>query len=150
MTNFQRTASWLKACGKEPSSENLSVQIGCHIEEFLEFLTCLEFYDGDNIDEARVTIAVELLEVVANRLKRKYQTAVIPVHCRHHALDALCDSEVTGNGVAYLAEFKKEAADAAVLDANDAKLVDGKPVILDGGKIGKPAGWTAADLRAFV
>ena len=64
--------------------------------------------------------------------------------------DALCDIEVTANGVAYLAEMDKPGADRAVLDSNDAKLVDGKPVILEGGKIGKPAGWTAPDLRGFV
>ena len=27
---------------------------------------------------------------------------------------------------------------------------DGKPVILPGGKIGKPAGWRAPELRGFV
>jgi len=52
--------------------------------------------------------------------------------------------------VAYLAGFDKDAADQAVLDSNDAKLVDGKPVILDGGKIGKPPGWKPPDLRGFV
>lgn len=56
------------------------------------------------------------------------------------ALDALCDMELTGNGIAYLAGFNKVDADQAVLDSNDAKLVDGKPVILPSGKIGKPEG----------
>ena len=28
MTNFKRTADWLQACGKEPSPENMAVQIG--------------------------------------------------------------------------------------------------------------------------
>ncbi|MGL4831112.1 MAG: hypothetical protein ACRCWS_00815, partial [Propionibacteriaceae bacterium] len=69
---------------------------------------------------------------------------------RIEALDALCDSEVTGNGVAYLAGFDKRSADMAVLSSNDAKLVDGKPVILPGGKIGKPDGWKAPDLSGFV
>jgi hypothetical protein len=58
--------------------------------------------------------------------------------------------EVTGNGVAYLAGFDKDGADQAVLASNEAKLVDGKPVILEGGKIGKPAGWTPPDLTPFV
>lgn len=69
---------------------------------------------------------------------------------RIEALDALCDSEVTGNGVAYLAGFDKQGADMAVLASNDAKLIDGKPVILPGGKIGKPDGWKAPDLSGFV
>jgi hypothetical protein len=37
-----------------------------------------------------------------------------------------------------------------VLASNEAKLVDGKPVILEGGKIGKPENWKAPDLRGFV
>jgi len=77
-------------------------------------------------------------------------TASIPKGRRAEALDAICDSEVTGNGVAYLAGFDKRGADQAVLASNDAKLVDGKPVILPGGKIGKPEGWKAPNLLGFV
>jgi hypothetical protein len=74
----------------------------------------------------------------------------VPTHLRIDALDALCDTEVTGNGLAYMMGFDKPTADALVLDSNDAKLVDGKPVILEGGKIGKPEGWKAPDLRGCV
>jgi hypothetical protein len=41
MTNYERAEAWLKACGKEPDTENLSVLIGCHLEEFCEFLGAL-------------------------------------------------------------------------------------------------------------
>lgn len=149
--NFQRTAAWLHACGKkhlEPS--HLSVQIGCHLEEVAEFLDQIEVSDGVGIDEANLCVATGLLLRVAENLKRKRTYAHIPDDNRERALDALCDMEVTGNGVAYLAGFNKEEADLAVLAANEAKLVDGKPVILEGGKIGKPPGWRAADLSEFV
>lgn len=148
MTNYERTAQWLAACGKEPSPENLSLQVGCHIEEFCEFLKTLRT-DSEGyaklIDRTRVD-----LEWFASKLKRREQAIYIPVHLRTDALDALCDTEVTGNGVAYLAGFNKVAADEAVLASNEAKLVDGKPVILEGGKIGKPEGWQAPNLRPFV
>jgi predicted HAD superfamily Cof-like phosphohydrolase len=147
-SNYERTVAWLKACGKEPSIDNLSVQIGCHIEEFCEFLGALrsdsEGY-GKLLDRTRTD-----LEWFAGKLKRREQFVYIPVHLRTDALDALCDTEVTGNGVAYLAGMDKPGADRAVLDSNDAKLVDGKPVILEGGKIGKPPRWKAPDLRGFV
>lgn len=52
--------------------------------------------------------------------------------------------------MAYLAGFDKDGADGAVLDANDAKLVDGKPVLLPGGKIGKPEGWKPPGLSVFL
>lgn len=148
MTNFARTAAWLNACGKEPSDQNVSVQIGCHLEEFVEFLRCLRVpNDGYAILLERTATD---LEWFAGKLKRGQQMAYIPTHLRESALDALCDCEVTGNGIAYLAKMNKEQADQAVLASNDAKLVDGKPVILDGGKIGKPAGWKAPDLSSFV
>lgn len=150
MTNFQRTAAWLHACGKDKTAGNLSVQVGCHIEEFIEFLDQIEVWDPNSMAVHRLAVASDLLQLVATGLKRGVEMVRIPQQNRQYALDALCDLEVTGNGVAYLAGFDKESADLEVLAANDAKLVDGKPVILDGGKIGKPPGWKAADLSEFV
>lgn len=147
-TNFERTAAWLKACGKEPSAETISVQIGCMIEEFCELLSCLR---TDSEGYAKLIERTRIdLDWFAGKLKRSDQIVYIPHHLRTDALDALCDVEVTANGVAYLSEMDKPGADSAVLDSNDAKLVDGKPVILDGGKIGKPNGWKAPDLSGFV
>ena len=148
MNNYERTEEWLRACGKEPSAENLSVQIGCHIEEFCEFLKSLR---TDSEGYAKLLDRTRLdLDWFASKLKRREQSVYVPIHLRIEALDALCDTEVTGNGIAYLAGFDKQGADEAVLQSNEAKLVDGRPVLLDGGKIGKPAGWTAPELRGFV
>lgn len=148
MSNYKRTANWLKACGKEPTPENLSVQIGCHIEEFCEFIKTLR---TDSEGYAKLMDRTRLdLEWFGSKLKRGDEMVYIPTHHRPEALDALCDTEVTGNGIAYLAGFNKEFADEAVLQSNEAKLVDGKPVILEGGKIGKPEGWHAPDLKIYV
>lgn len=148
MTNFDRTVNWLKACGKEPNPENMSVQIGCHLEEVCEFIKTLR---TDSEGYAKLMDRTRLdLEWFASKLKRREQFVYIPTHLRVDALDALCDTDVTGNGVAYMAGFAKNGADEAVLASNDAKLVDGKPVILEGGKIGKPLGWKAPELRGFV
>jgi len=147
-SNFQRTAVWLQACGKEPSLANLSTQIGCHLEEFIEFLNCLDLDSAD--DASSLSVLTDELAYIAKGIKSGRVLATIPVEMREQALDALCDTEVTGNGVAFLASMDKEGADDAVLTSNEAKLVDGKPVILPGGKIGKPEGWTAPDLSRFV
>lgn len=147
-TNFRRTANWLAACGKYPSEATASLQIGCDIEEQIEFL---EMLDLDDINDSSMLLsAIYNLKVVANKLKKAQTVACIAEHNRESALDALCDREVTGNGVAYLLGFNKELADLEVLRSNDAKLVDGKPVILEGGKIGKPVGWTPPNLGGFV
>lgn len=148
MNNYERTAGWLAACGKQPSEANLSVQIGCHLEEFCEFLRSIR---TDKEGYAKlIDRTVDDLEWFASKLKRGESVAYIPPHLRESALDALCDSEVTGNGVAYLAGFNKPAADAEVLDSNDSKLVDGKAVILEGGKIGKGPNYRAPNLKPFA
>lgn len=147
MTNFKRTADWLRACGKAPSAQNLSVQIGCHLEEIRELLYCLSV-EGRGEDVNSLRLARDALLSLSVSLKRGEARAMI--NDREGALDALCDCEVTGNGVAYLASFNKEAADEAVLASNEAKLVDGKPVILEGGKIGKPNEWMAPDLKPYI
>jgi hypothetical protein len=147
-SNFDRTAAWLKACGKVPGPAALSVQIGCHLEEFVEFLMCIDFDSAKDLENLESCVA-DMLHVAIG-LKKGLVMASINKSDRIEALDALCDSEVTGNGVAYLAGFDKGGADQAVLASNDAKLVDGKPVILPGGKIGKPPHWQAPDLSGFV
>jgi predicted HAD superfamily Cof-like phosphohydrolase len=147
-SNFQRTAAWLQACGKGKTVSNLSVQIGCDMEETAEFLAAIQLDAG--WDRQLLADIVEDLNHLGKSLKAGAIMARIPKDRRAEVLDALCDRDVTGNGVAYLADFDKEEADNAVLDSNDAKLVNGEPVILLGGKIGKPEGWTAPDLSRFV
>ncbi len=147
-TNYQRTAEWLAACGKLPSVANASLQIGCDIEEGVEFLELLDL--DDKGDDHLLRTAIYNLTVIANKLKKGDAIACIADFNRESALDALCDREVTGNGVAYLSGFDKITADELVLLANERKLVDGKPVIKEGGKIGKPEGWVAADLSDCV
>lgn len=135
-------------CGKEPSPENLSVQIGCHIEEMVEFMSTLDLQGLMVAHE--IKDALQSLSYLGSLAKSRTKVIGFKDGARTDALDALCDAEVTGNGVAYLAGFNKPLADWAVLAANDAKLVDGKPVILEGGKIGKPEGWKPPDLSAYV
>lgn len=147
-SNYHSTASWLKAAGKEPSKEALSVQVGCHLEEFAEFLDCLSIESNTGLTAVTANEVSAILKAIATNFKRGTVTVVI--HDREAALDALCDSEVTGNGVAYLAGFNKPAADAAVLASNWDKFERGEPVILPGGKIGKRDGWQAPDLSRFV
>ena len=146
-TNFQRTADWLAACGKTPGERNLSLQVGCHLEEVAELLDEI-IITGSNADSDSLETASTRLKGIAHRLKTGTTGARLPR--RVAALDALCDAEVTGNGVAYLAGFKKPEADERVLRSNEAKLVDGKAVFAPGGKIMKPAGWQAPFLGDLV
>ena len=148
MTNYQRTADWLKACGKEPGPETLSVQIGVDLEETAELLRCLRV-SKEGWARLLERLVIDL-ESLGHELKKGDLIAHFPAHLKLDVLDALCDREVTGNGVAYLAGFDKDGADQEVLRSNESKFEGGKPVILEGGKIGKSKSYVPPDLKRFV
>ncbi len=150
MNNYHRTAAWLHACGKEPGNvQHLSVQLGVHLEEITELLTCLRV-DSSGWQRLLERVVTDLADL-GTELKQCKRVAHIPAHLRLQALDALCDCDVTGNGIAYLAAMDKDTADRRVLDSNDSKLQgDGTPVLMVGGKIGKSSQYAPPDLRACV
>lgn len=154
-SNYIRAARWLAACGKfptttldEPNEAGLSVQIGCHLEEFAEFLDALNIQSPTGLtSEAMQEVAAVIKSLGINL---KLGSALARIYDREAALDALCDSEVTSNGVAYMAGFDKPEADRRVLASNESKLEDGRAVILAGGKIGKGRHYIAPDLSDLV
>jgi hypothetical protein len=149
-SNYERTADWLYACGKVPRhAGDLSVQIGVDLEEQAELLKCLRV---SKEGWARLLERVVIdLESLGKELKRGDLVAHFPAHLRTEVLDAICDREVTGNGVAYLAGFDKDGADQEVLASNESKLENGKAVFVEGTtKIGKGKDYKAPDLRGFV
>lgn len=131
------TEQWLATAGKEIGSpQHLTTQVGCHMEEFAEFLHSLSVESNAGFSAAVLQELAIHLSACADTLKQGLATVVI--HDRVGALDALCDMSVTGNGVAYLAGFDKVEADKRVVLSNWSKFnADGTPVILDGGKVGK-------------
>lgn len=143
--NFLRVAEWLTRAGKEVgNASHIAVQTGCMLEEMAEFLAEMVLPDGALSELAQAEYSLKQL---GSELKRGRTLAFAnPVK----ALDALCDIDVTINGVAFLAGWNKCLADLAVLNANDDKFVNGQPVFLPGGKIGKREGWEAPDLTPFV
>lgn len=135
-TNFQRTADWLIAAGKQPGNQNhLSVQFGVHLEEVCELLDEISIVSSASDGDA-LAMASTRIKGIAHRLKQG--ATGIHIKDRVKFLDALCDAEVTGNGVAFLARMNKAEGDRRVLFSNESKLnADGTAVILPGGKIGK-------------
>lgn len=149
-TNYQRTANWLKAAGKEPgNAQHLSVQIFCALEEISELISTVRV-NQDGWEKVRERIVTDL-EDFANAGKQGKIIGHIPQHLRVDSLDAICDTNVTIDGIAYLAKMDKDAADQEALRSNDSKLDEnGNAVILPGGKIGKAATYSAPDLKGFV
>ena len=147
MRNYDRVSNWLKVAGKEPSAETFSVQSGVMMEEMAEFFETVHFTDKSDGNVA-LQIVADALHKIGNELKKNGRQ--LGIKDRVACLDALCDIDVTLNGVAFLAGFDKNGADDDVLNSNDSKFEDGKAVILPGGKIGKGKNYVEPDLTKFV
>jgi len=147
MRNYDRVSNWLKVAGKEPSGETFSVQTGVMIEEMAEFFETVRFVDylDGNVN---FMLVADILHRIGNELKKNGRQ--LGTMDRVACLDALCDIDVTLNGVAFLAGFDKNGADDEVLNSNDSKFEDGKAVILPGGKIGKGKNYVAPDLTKYI
>jgi len=148
-SNYRRTADFLAAGQKQPgNSAHLSTQIGVHLEEMAEFLDELLIV-GSSADNDSLVLCSTRIKGLAHRIKQGLTSVRITNRVR--ALDALCDTEVTGNGVAFLAGFDKEEGDQRVLSSNESKLnADGTAVILPGGKIGKGPNYVKPHLEDLV
>lgn len=147
MTNFDRVSAWLQCYGKTPSKSTFSLQVGCMIEEFVEFLGSVKF-DNNPEQQAAMESAASTLDAVGNSLKKDgaLLTILDPVGC----LDALCDIDVTLQGCSYFAGFDKNGADDEVMTSNESKFENGKPVLAPGGKIMKSASYVPPQLDRFV
>jgi hypothetical protein len=146
---FERTATWLASAGREVGNrQHLSVQVGCHIEEFVEFIRELSITSTSGITITALQEVSFHLEACAEVLKRGL--AAVEIHDREAALDALCDMDVTGNGVACMAGFKKTEGDWRTIKSNESKFVDGKAVFSDAGKIAKGPDFVPADYSDLV
>lgn len=150
-TDFQRVSHWLHACGKEQDHiGHFTTQVGVDLEETLEALACIETtLEADEADT--LGAAIHVLKLFAEVLKRGEVMVRIAQGKRAEFLDGLCDRYVTGAGLAYLAKMNLDGAMEEVLKSNESKLgADGKPVILEGGKIGKSSGYIPPNLTPFV
>ena len=98
---------WHRRGRPEPTARELDIQLGCHVEEFVEMLACVKF------DGTWANMRYELT-LLADRLKSGQETAVI--HDRKEMLDSLADQIVTAIGVGHCAGMKtSDAVDAVSL-----------------------------------
>lgn len=120
---------WHRRARPEPTSRELDVQLGCHVEEFVEMLACVKLDSGWNNLRYELTL-------LADRLKSGQENAV--VHDRKEFLDSLADQIVTAVGVGHCAGMKMSDAVDAVNKSNWSKYNDdGEPIFNEHGKIAK-------------
>lgn len=147
-TTYQRTAAWFAAAGKEKTPENLSTQIGVHISEFVEMLREVTLVSNTGLASSAMEEVAAVLDGVANTIVSGNASAV--VYDKVAFLDSLCDQNVTLDGIAYLAGFDKDGADAEVQRSNFSKFENGVAIIAPGGKIQKGKDYTPPSLTPFI
>ncbi|KLT73390.1 hypothetical protein PL75_03450 [Neisseria arctica] len=138
---------WFKAAKPKPEQKDISVQLGCHIEEIAEMFEAI--MRGSNLgkhlaNNAQNFKACESANLKAVELIRESKSRQVEL------LDALCDQIVTALGVGYMMGFDIDKALSEVNRSNWSKFVDGQPVFDDNGKIKKGGSYTPPDLKPYI
>lgn len=137
--SLDTTHLWHKRARPDPTAENFNVQLGCHIEEFVEMLDALSV-SYHFLSRVRV----DLFEM-ATRLK--HGTAHASITNRKEFLDSLADQIVTAVGVGHCAGMDVPAALTRVNESNWSKFDDeGQPIFNAAGKIVKGPNYKEPDL----
>tara|TARA_R110000822_G_scaffold14172_7_gene50114 strand:+ start:192 stop:620 length:429 start_codon:yes stop_codon:yes gene_type:complete len=134
---------WHKRARPEPAGRDLDIQIGCHIEEFIEMM------DSLNIDaNSALAKALDELEDYADSLKAGTRT--VSAIDRESLLDALADQIVTAVGVGVCAKMDINAAVGEVDASNWSKFnYKGYPEFDENGKIKKGDKYRPPNLKGM-
>ena len=133
---------WHKRARPEPTYRDFEVQLGCHIEEFVEMM------DAITIRYPGLGSALDELEAVATMLKDGRLT--VDTTDRIDLLDALADQIVTAVGVGHCARMDMVAACQEVNDSNWSKFnYKGFPEFDENGKIKKGERYHKPNLKGM-
>ena len=133
---------WFKAAKPEPTRKDKVTQLACIFEEVSELA---EAYGLKGL--------AEKLNDESERLKK-----VTPLHAERFLtgrnkvdiLDATSDITVTVQGLNQLMGFDGIGALEEVIRSNNSKMVDGKFIFDDNGKIDKPNSFREPNLKPFL
>ena len=134
--------AWHELARPEPTTEDQSVQLGCHLEEVGEMLEVIR-YAEPHLYAGR-QLPVYNIEYFADVLKEAYTP--LSIEDRAKFADALADQIVTAIGVAHVYGIDIYKAFKRVNDSNWSKFEDGKPVFDENGKIKKGKHYQPANL----
>lgn len=143
-----QTQKWFEVAVPNPTSKNISTQIGCHLEEVVEMLDVLQTkYPGykNKLDDAR-----KHLRFISNLLKQEEDSFFINEEDRKELLDSLADQIVTATGVGTFLGMNVPGALAEVNRSNYSKFEDGEPVFNENKKVMKGKDYTPPDLTPYI
>ena len=136
----------------ENRNKNISVQVACHIEETIEFLTTLTRFDNEQKD-----IANSILELYkVNHLFKDVENnnfnflSLLNKEKKLEILDSLCDMIITAIGVGYRMGFDMLGAMSEVNRSNWSKFENGKVLKDENGKVIKGRDYFKPNLEPFL
>ena len=135
LNQLKETFRWFEEAVREPSEENMIVQLGCHIEEFAEML--------EAIGLARE--AKDMHDLGDSFKKKEIDFSQLSIN-RKELLDAMCDQIVTATGVGRMFNLDIMSGMDEINRSNWSKFVDGKPVFNGNGKIKKGPNYVKPNL----
>ena len=140
------TEAWFRKAVPNPTSKNISTQMGCHLEEVEEMLQTN--YPNGSYDAELLQRAQDALTNLANHMKRKADAYRIDVST--DLLDSLADQIVTATGVGTFLGMNVPGALAEVNRSNYSKFEDGEPVFNENKKVMKGKDYTPPDLTPYI
>jgi hypothetical protein len=142
LDSVQEITNWFKLAKPKPTHKDTCTQMGVHFEEVAEMA-----------DSIRAHNSAEIINEMGNLLKSALpQSAESYLNNANHLelLDSLCDQIVTAVGVGYMMDFDMLGALCEVIRSNNSKMVDGKFIFDDNGKIMKPDTYSEPDLIPYL
>ena len=134
---------WHKRARPEPTEKDFNVQLGCHIEEFVEMLDSLTISGFPGFFKA-----IDTIEEIAEKLKDGSLT--VSSVDRGELLDSLADQIVTAVGVGHCAKMDMNAAVQEVNDSNWSKFnYKGFPEFDENGKVKKGERYHKPNLKGM-
>lgn len=147
---LSNTAQWFEKAYPNPSTpQNVSTQIGVHVEEFGEML--VEITPQDLETNEALLDAIVAVKHLATHLKNNTGCITIETDQRIGFLDAICDQLVTAIGCAHHTNMDAVAGLSEVNRSNFSKFDDdGNPIFNENMKVMKGPNYTKPDLTPFV
>ena len=140
-----QTQKWFEVVVPNPTSKNISTQIGCHLEEVAEMLNAIT---SNNLERASQIEALRAaIDHVGNLLKKDNK---IVIKDSVELLDSLADQIVTATGVGTFLGMNVPGALAEVNRSNYSKFEDGEPVFNENKKVMKGKDYTPPDLTPYI
>ena len=138
---LSQVKAWHERTRPEPGDKDFQVQLGCHFEEIVEMLECLE---GDN-GMSRLMISSVAYELGKLSRALKIGTVRVSIQDRARMLDSICDQIVTGVGVGHCAKMnvveglrRVDASNWSKFDANGQPIRDANGKIVKGPNYKEP------------